>query len=73
VHRFYFIQKFTSFLFAKCPVIQRFKFSQHKITDSSDDDVGLITHATKIVHRVLRRTERKIEDVRGENQFGYRR
>jgi hypothetical protein len=34
--------------------------------------VATIVHTENIVARVLtRRTERKIEDVRGENQFGY--
>ena len=35
---------------------------------------NLIAHTAKIVARILRRkTERKIEDVLGEDQFGFRR
>jgi hypothetical protein len=35
--------------------------------------MGLITHTTKIVGRLLRsRIERKTEDVLGEDQFGFR-
>jgi hypothetical protein len=36
--------------------------------------ISLIAHTVKIVARILRkRIERKIEDVLGENQFGFRR
>jgi hypothetical protein len=36
--------------------------------------ISLIAHTAKIAARKLRRrTERKIEDVLGENQFGFRR
>ena len=36
--------------------------------------VSLIAHTTKIVAKILRRRiERKIEDVLGEDQFGFRR
>jgi hypothetical protein len=35
--------------------------------------ISLITHTARIVARILRRIERKIEDVFGENQFGLRR
>jgi len=36
--------------------------------------VSLIAHTAKIVAKVLRRKiERKIEDVLGEDQFGFRR
>jgi hypothetical protein len=33
--------------------------------------ISLIAHTAKIVARTLRRIERKIEDVLGENQFGF--
>jgi hypothetical protein len=32
--------------------------------------INLIAHTAKIVARILRRTERKIEDVLGGDQFG---
>jgi hypothetical protein len=36
--------------------------------------ISLIAHTTKIVAKILRRRiENKIEDVRGEDQFGFRR
>ena len=36
--------------------------------------ISLIAHTAKIVARIFRRrTERKIEDVLGEDQFGFRR
>jgi hypothetical protein len=36
--------------------------------------VSLIAHTAKIVAKILRRKiERKIEDVLGEDQFGFRR
>jgi hypothetical protein len=36
--------------------------------------ISLISHTEKIVARILRRrSERKIEDVLGEDQFGFRR
>jgi hypothetical protein len=46
-----------------------------KDTKCSDHcTVCLITYTAKIVVRILRtRTERKIEDVLGEDQFGFRR
>jgi len=41
---------------------------------SDDSTIGLIAHTSKIVARILRRrTERKIEDIIGEDQFGFRR
>ena len=40
---------------------------------SDRSTISLITHTTKIVAKILRRTERKIEDVLGEDQFGFRR
>jgi hypothetical protein len=45
-----------------------------KTTKCSDHHtISLIAHAAEIVTRTLRRTERKIEDVLGEDQFGFRR
>ena len=36
--------------------------------------IGLITHTSKIVAKILRRrSERKIKDVLGEDQFGFRK
>ena len=36
--------------------------------------ISLISHTTKIIANILsRRIERKIEDVLGEDQFGFRR
>jgi len=36
--------------------------------------ISLIAHTAKIITKILRRRiERKIEDVRGEDQFGFRR
>jgi hypothetical protein len=35
--------------------------------------ISVITHTTKIAARILRRTERKIEQVLGDDQFGFRR
>jgi len=35
--------------------------------------VSLIVHTAKIVVRILRRTERKIDDALGNDQFGFRR
>ena len=34
---------------------------------------SLIAHTAKIIAKILRRTERKIEEVLGEDQFGFRR
>jgi hypothetical protein len=46
---------------------QATKCSEHRT-------VSLITHAAKIVAKILRRRiEKKIEDVLGEDQFGFRR
>jgi hypothetical protein len=46
-----------------------------KATKCSDQrTISIITHAAKIVVRILRRgIERKTEDVLGEDQFGFRR
>jgi len=46
-----------------------------KATKCSDHrTVSLIAHAEKIIAKILRRrTERKIEDVLGEDQFEFRR
>jgi hypothetical protein len=46
-----------------------------KATKCSDHcTISIITHAAKIVARILRRRiERKIEDALGEDQFGFRR
>ena len=46
-----------------------------KATKHSDCSTNSLTaHTAKIVARILRRkTERKIEDVLGEDQFGFRR
>jgi hypothetical protein len=48
---------------------------QPKATKISDHrTISLITHTAKIVARILRRrTERKIEDVLREDEFGFRR
>ena len=35
--------------------------------------ISLIAHTTKIAAKILRRIEKKIEDVPGEDQFGFRR
>jgi hypothetical protein len=41
---------------------------------SDDSTIGLIAHRAKTVARILRRrTERKIEDIIAEDQFGFRR
>ena len=43
------------------------KFSDHRT-------ISLIAHTAKIVAKILRRRiEKKIEDVLGEDQFGFRR
>jgi hypothetical protein len=45
-----------------------------KATKCSDHHtVFIVGHTSKIVTRVLRRRIERIEDVRGEDQFGYRR
>jgi hypothetical protein len=48
---------------------------QPKATKCSDHRIiSLITSTAKMVVRILkRRTERKIQDVLGEGQFGFRR
>jgi hypothetical protein len=44
-----------------------------KATKSTDHHT-IIAHTAKIVDRMLRkRTERKVEDVLGEDQFGFRK
>jgi hypothetical protein len=46
---------------------QSYKVQHHRT-------VSIITHAAKIVSRILRRRiEREIQDVLGEDQFGFRR
>ena len=46
---------------------QATKYSYHRT-------ISLISHTTKIISKILRkRIERKIEDVLGEDQFGFRR
>ena len=41
---------------------------------SDNRTISLISHTTKIIAKILRRRiERKIEDVLGEDQFGFRR
>ena len=41
---------------------------------SDDRTISLIAHTAKIVTKILRkRIEKKIEDVLGEDQFGFRR
>jgi hypothetical protein len=46
---------------------QATKYSDHRT-------ISLIAHTAKIVAKILRRrTEKKIEDVHGEDQFGFRR
>ena len=46
-----------------------------KATKCSDyRTISLIAHTTKIIAKILRRRiEKKIEDVHGEDQFGFRR
>ena len=45
-----------------------------KATKCSDyGTIRLIAHTAKIIAKILRRTEKKIEDVLGEDQFGFRR
>jgi hypothetical protein len=46
-----------------------------KAKESTDHrTISLIAHAAKIVARVIRRrSEKKIEDVLGEDQFGFRK
>jgi vacuolar-type H+-ATPase catalytic subunit A/Vma1 len=47
---------------------------KRKDTKHSDHrKISLIARTTKMLARVLRRIERKVEDVLGENQFGLRR
>jgi hypothetical protein len=46
---------------------QATKYSDHRT-------ISLIAHTAKIVAKILRRRiEKKIDDVRGEDQFGFRR
>jgi hypothetical protein len=55
----------TMFALKKQP--QATKCSDHRT-------IGLIEHTAKIVAKILRRRiEKKIEDVLGEDQFGFRR
>ena len=35
--------------------------------------ISLIAHTAKIVAKIIRRIEKKIEDILGEDQFGFRR
>jgi len=35
--------------------------------------IGVIAHTAKIVAKIIRRIEKKIEDVLREDQFGFRR
>ena len=45
-----------------------------KATKCSDyRTISLIAHTAKIIPKILRRIEEKIEDVLGEDQFGFRR
>jgi hypothetical protein len=45
-----------------------------KATKHSDySTISLVTNTAKVAVRALRRTERKIEDVLGKIQFGFRR
>ena len=47
---------------------------KRKDTKCSDHcKISLIARTTKMVARILRRIERKVEDVLGEDQFGFRR
>jgi hypothetical protein len=58
--------------FTEVPMIA---LKKPETTQCSDDcKIGLFAHKAKLVARILRRrTERKIEDIIGENQFGFRR
>jgi hypothetical protein len=40
---------------------------------SDSRTISLIGYMAKMVDRIIRKTERKIEDVDGEDQFGFRR
>jgi len=40
---------------------------------SNHPTISRIAHTAKIVAKILRRIEKKIEDVLGEDQFGFRR
>ena len=45
-----------------------------QVTKCSDHrTISLIAHTAKIIAKILRRIERKIEAVLGEDQFGFRR
>jgi hypothetical protein len=45
-----------------------------KATKCSDHHTSLIAHTAKIITKILkRRIERKVEDILGEDQFGFRR
>ena len=46
--------------------VQATKCSDHRT-------ISLISHTAKIIAKILRSIERKIEDVLGEDQFGFRR
>jgi hypothetical protein len=47
---------------------------KRKYTNCSDHrKITLLARTTKMVARMLRRIERKVEDVLGEDQFGFRR
>jgi hypothetical protein len=35
--------------------------------------ISVIAHAAKVVASIIRRIEKKIEDVLGEDQFGFRK
>ena len=59
------ITEFTIIALKEKP--QATKYSDHRT-------VSLIAHTAKIVAKILRRRiEKKIEDVLGEDQFGFRR
>jgi hypothetical protein len=45
-----------------------------KATKCSDyRTIRLIAHTAKIVARIFRRIERKVDDILGDEQFGFRR
>ena len=57
---------FTEVTIALKKKTQATKCSDHRT-------ISLIAHTAKIIAKILRRIERKIEDVLGEDQFGFRR
>ena len=61
-----------SVLYGACPGWLKKKTQATKCSDHRT--ISLISHSAKIIAKILRRRiERKIEDVLGEDQFGFRR